>query len=138
MAGASGLKASQAYTPQSPYRFSCFSYQVFLCIGDPSAPNTIPYFLVVKNHASWLSKRIGERSMFIQAIELETPSPHLRFGRALARLRRRHQAETKSQARKFLKEAKDAQDPEHPKLTWRLKKWLDDANLEPVFNYLTS
>jgi len=45
----------------------------------------------------------------------------------------------RKQAKAFLKDAAEGADrTRHPKLTQGFNKWLKQADLEPVFNYLTS
>ena len=61
-----------------------------------------------------------------------------RFGRAMARLRTKHQSKVRRAATQFLdKAAKEAGSTTHPKLGRGLQTWLKQADLEPVFNYLT-
>ena len=62
-----------------------------------------------------------------------------RFGKALASLRTKHLKKVRKQAKAFLKDAAEGADrTRHPKLTQGFNKWLKQADLEPVFNYLTS
>ena len=81
----------------------------------------------------------GEDFSISSSTNSSLSSSQPRFERALARLRRRHEAPVRKQAQQILQEsAALADDADHPKLTHHMKKWLDSADLEPVFQYLTS
>ena len=61
-----------------------------------------------------------------------------RFGKAMAKLRTKHQSKVRRAARQFLdKAAEKAGSTTHPKLSRGLRTWVKQADLEPVFNYLT-
>lgn len=61
------------------------------------------------------------------------------FGRAMAKLRTRNQARVRREAKAFLKAAaQDADQTKHKKLTHGLHQWVKQAELEPVFQFLTS
>ena len=59
----------------------------------------------------------------------------LRFGRALARLRTRHQAEVQQKAAEFLQAAGHQRKPR--KMSSDFSSWVKKANLNPVIEYLT-
>ena len=57
----------------------------------------------------------------------------------MAKLRTRNQARVRREAKAFLKAAaQDADQTKHKKLTHGLHQWVKQAELEPVFQFLTS
>lgn len=64
-----------------------------------------------------------------------------RFGRALAKLRTKLGPKIKTDAKRFLRDAKKAKKDGKLKskpLTQGFSSWTKHANLDPVFQYLTS
>lgn len=68
-------------------------------------------------------------------------SMRLRFGHALAKLRTRHEARLRREARRFLKaarqEAETTSEDDGSRITAGFSGWMKSAQLESVFRYLT-
>ena len=107
--GGAGLKKSQHYPRQRLGFFHQIYSYITICTSRSFA-----FFIIRDDALCWL-----------------------RFGKALARLRTRLQPKIKREARAF-KKAAEKQPGKVKKLLKDFSKWVTHAELEPIFEYLSS